>query len=344
MGLGRFFGKQFIDVIDWTDEPGVLAWRWPAADREIQHGAQLTVREGQAAMFLNEGTVADRFEPGLHRLETGTLPMLTSLRNWDKGFQSPFKSDIYFFSVRQQIDRTWGTQQPITLRDADFGTIRLRAFGRFAYSIVDVPLFWDTLVGSLDRFATDDLEPQLRAAIVTALATRLGGGQVPFLDLAANQAALSAALIADLAPVFARYGLELASLQVESLSLPEAVQAAIDKRGAMAALGDVDRYTRFQAAEGIAAAAANPGGIAGIGAGAAAGMAVGQAMAAGLGPAPQMPAAPVAPAPAAPVTAAPVTADDVIATIGKLHALVAAGALTEAEFDAKKAELLAKLG
>lgn len=332
MGLGRFFGRQLVDVIDWTDEPGVLALRWPAAEREIQHGAQLTVREGQAAMFINEGTVADQFEPGLYRLETGTLPVLTALRNWDKGFASPFKSDVYFFSIRQQLDRRWGTQQPITLRDPDFGTIRLRAFGRFAYRIVDVPLFWDMLVGSLERFTADDLEPQLRAAVVTALATRLGVSAVPFLEMAANQTALSDALKADLAPVFAGYGLELAAFSLESLSLPDEVQAAIDRRAAMAAVGDLGRYTQYQAAEGIAAAAGNSGGVAGLGAGAAAGVAIGQAIGAGLQGAPAAPPMPAA------------GTDDIIATIGKLHALVTAGALSQAEFDAKKAELLARLG
>lgn len=328
MGLGAFFGKQFIDVIDWTDEPGVLAVRWPAADREIQHGAQLTVREGQRAVFLNEGMFADQFQPGLHTLDTATLPLLTALRNWDKGFQSPFKSDVYFFSVRQQIDRKWGTQQPITLRDADLGTVRVRAFGRFAYSIVDIPSFWDTLVGSLERFTVDDLEPQLRTAIVTALATRLGSGGVPFLDMAANQAALSEGLRGDLAPLFRGFGLELNALQVESLSVPDDVQAAMDRRAAMAALGDVDRYTRFQTADGIVAAAKSDGGVAGIGAGAAAGMAIGQAMAGG---------------PAAGGTT-PASADEILATIGKLHGLFQAGALSQAEFEDRKAALLAKLG
>lgn len=331
MGLGSFFSKQFVDVIDWTDEPGVLALRYPIADREIQHGAQLTVREGQAAVFMTEGRLADHFTPGLHTLDTANLPLLTSLANWDKGFAAPFKSDVFFFSLRQQVDRKWGTAQPITLRDKDFGTLQLRAFGRYSFAVGDVDMFWSKLVGSLERFTVDDIEPQLRALILTAFATRLGSGDIAFLDMAANQTALSDTLMAAVAPGFAALGLVLTGFQVESLSLPDEVQAAIDKASAMRALGNVDDYARFQAADSISIAAANAGGVAGIGASAAAGMAIGAAMGTGAT------AAPAAPAPAAP-------AEDPFALIAKLHGLMTAGALTQAEFDAKKAALLAKIG
>ena len=324
MGLSSFFSRQFVDVIDWTDEPGVLALRYPIADREIQHGAQLTVREGQAAVFMTEGRTADHFGPGLHTLDTSTLPLLTALENWDKGFTAPFKSDVFYFSLRQQIDRKWGTAQPITLRDKDFGTLRLRAFGRYSFAIGDVETFWAKLVGSLERFTVDDIEPQLRALILTSVAARLGSDDVAFLDMAANQTALSDTLRAAIAPGFAALGLTLTGFQVESLSLPDEVQAAIDKASAMRALGDIDHYARFQAADSISVAAANPGGVAGIGASAAAGMAIGAAMGAG-------------PAPAA-------VAEDPFAVIAKLHALLTAGALTQAEFDTKKAALLARIG
>ncbi|MFZ4688512.1 MAG: SPFH domain-containing protein [Polymorphobacter sp.] len=324
MGIGSFFSKQFVDVIDWTDEPGVLALRYPIADREIQHGAQLTVREGQAVVFMTEGQLADTFGAGQHTLDTSTLPLLTALEHWDKGFSAPFKSDVVFFSLRQQIDCKWGTAQPITLRDKDFGSLRVRAFGRYSFAIGDVQTFWKTLVGNLERFTVVDVEPQLRAAIASALASNLGQGEIAFLDMAANQSALSAALQAAVAPAFTALGLTLVSFNVESLSLPDEVQAAIDKASSIRALGDLDQYARFQAADSIAAAAANPGGVAGIGASAAAGMAIGQAM--GVG---GMAGAP---------------AEDPFALIGKLHGLLTAGAITQAEFDAKKAALLAKIG
>jgi len=325
MGFGRFFSKQFIDVIDWTDAPGALATRYPAEDREIQNGAQLTVREAQAAAFLNEGQIADIFTPGLYTLDTSTLPVLTALANWDKGFASPFKSDVYFFSLREQIDRRWGTQQPITLRDKDFGPIRLRAFGRYSFVLADVPLFWRSLVGNLDQFTLDDLEPQLRAAIMTALASHLGGGEIAFLDMARNQTAMSDALRACVAPEFQHFGLALTGFWVESLSLPDEVQAHLDKAASIRALGDLDKYAKFQAAESIAAAVANPGGVAGIGASAAAGMAIGQAMGGAT-------------------MAAPTAQEDPFALIEKLHKLLLAGALSQEEFDAKKSALLAKIG
>lgn len=326
MGLGSFIGKQFIDVIDWVDAPGVLAARYPMQDREIQNGARLTVREAQSAAFLNEGRVADVFGPGLYTLNTRTLPVLTSLANWDKAFASPFKSDVYFFSLREQIDRKWGVAQPITVRDAELGAIRVRAFGRYAFAIGDVKRFWTAVAGNLSVFTCDDVEPQLRAALVTALASLLGKGDVSFVDLAREQGALSEQLRAVAAPEFERLGLNLTSLFIESLSLPEDVQAHMDSAASMRAVGDLDRYGRFQTADSIHTAAANEGGLAGVGATAAAGMAIGQAMAGANA--------------AANVTAG----EDPFALIEKLHRLLQAGAISQEEFDAKKAVLLAKIG
>lgn len=322
--------KQFVDVIDWTDEPGVLAIRYPMQDREIQNGAQLTVREGQMAAFVNEGRVADVFGPGLHNLETANLPVLTSLMNWDKAFASPFKSDVYFFSQREQINLKWGTAQPVTIRDKELGPVRIRAFGSYSFRIEDVAPFSVKLMGSLERLTTEELEPQLRAAIATALATGLGGGDVPFLDLAANQTALSDKLREAVTPAFAQWGLAVPSFFVESLSLPEEVQKHLDKASSMRVIGDLDRYAKFQSAEAIETAAANPGGIAGIGAGAAAGLAIGQTMAAGLG------ANMAGGAPAA-------AQEDAFAQVEKLHKLLTIGAITQEEFDAKKAELLSRI-
>ena len=329
MGILDFLSKQFVDVIDWVDEPGVLAIRYPLKDREIQNGAQLTVREGQKAFFYNEGQIADVFQPGFHTLNTSNLPVLTALMNWDKGFASPFKSDIYFFTAREQAGLKWGTAQPITVRDKEYGPLRIRAFGSYSFRVEDVPVFAAKLMGTLDRLTVADLEPQLRGAIATALAAGLGKGETAFVDLAGDQAALSEKLLAAVAPAFEQWGLKCCSFFVESLSLPEAVQEHLDKASSMRVVGDVDRYVRFQTAEAIDTAAAQSGGIAGIGAGAAAGMAIGQSMSGGFAQPPAQPAGQ--------------GAEDPYAQIEKLHRLMTVGAITQEDFDAKKAALLAKI-
>jgi len=322
-----FLRKQFIDVIDWVEEPGVLAFRYPMQDREIQNGAQLTVREGQIAAFIDQGKVADVFGPGLHTLDTENIPILTNLMNWDKAFASPFKSDIYFFSLRERTSLKWGTTQPVTIRDKELGPIRIRAFGSYSFRISDVDPFSTKLMGTLERVRDEDIEPQLRAAIATALATGLGTGDVPFLDLAGNQTLLSAKLKEAVTPVMAEYGLAVPSFFVESLSLPEEVQAHLDKASSMRVIGDLDRYAKFQSAEAIETAAAQPGGIASLGAGAAAGVAIGQAMASGLG--------------GGGGNAAP--AEDPFAQVERLHKLLTLGAISQEEYDSKKAELLARI-
>ena len=330
-----FLRKQFIDVIEWVEEPGVLAFRYPMQDREIQNGGQLTVREGQMAAFVNEGQLADVFGPGLHTLTTENIPLLTNLMNWDKAFASPFKSDVYFFSLRERINMKWGTTQPITVRDAELGPVRIRAFGSYSFRIKDVGPFFAKLVGTLERVHDGDIEPQLRAAIATALATGLGSGGVPFLDLAANQTLMSEKLKEAVTPVMADYGLAVPSFFVESLSLPEEVQAYLDKASSMRVIGDLDRYAKFQSAEAIEAAASQPGGMAGLGAGAAAGMAIGQTMAGALASNSGGGAAPAAP------QGAP--AEDPFAQVERLHKLLTIGAISQEEFDSKKAELLARI-
>ncbi|TCM14222.1 membrane protease subunit (stomatin/prohibitin family) [Novosphingobium sp. PhB165] len=324
-----FLRKQFVDVIEWLERPGELAWRVPFEDREIQNGAQLTVREGQAVVFVNEGCVADFFESGLHTLNTANLPVLTNLMNWDKGFKSPFKSDVVFLSRKEQHGLKWGTAQPVTVRDAEFGALRIRAFGSYSFRVADLEPFVSRVLGTLAGVSVAALEPQLRAAIQTALATALGGSGIAFLDLAANQQALSDRIKVEVDKAFAQWGLECLSFYVESVSLPEEVQAHLDKGSSMRVLGDLAQYTRFQAAEAIEQAAGADGGVAGIGAGVAAATALGSAMAAGLGT-----------AAAASVAA---SEEDPIATIEKLHKLVTLGALSQQEFDAKKAELLSRI-
>jgi membrane protease subunit (stomatin/prohibitin family) len=333
MGLGDFLKKQLVDVIDWVDEPGVVAIRYPMQDREIQNGGQLTVREGQVAMFYNEGKLADAFEPGLHTLTTQNLPLLTAIMNWDKGFRSPFKADVYFFSLREQTGLKWGTPQPITVRDKEFGPLRIRAFGSYSFRIDDVATFAVKMMGSLDRLTVTDLDQQLRAVINTAIATALGGGEIAFVDLAGNQQAISDKLKAAVEGGFKEWGLSCRSFFVESVSLPEDVQEYLDKGSQMRVLGNLDQYAKFQAADSIHTAAASPGGLGGVGASAAAGLVLGQTMAAGLGGigagGNSIPATQAEP--------------DPYEQIEKLHKLMVAGAITQQEFDAKKTALLAKI-
>lgn len=332
MALIDFIKKQFIDVIHWTEDgDGVLAVRHPMQDGEIQYGAQLTVRESQAAVLVDEGRIADVFGPGRYTLTTRTLPLLTSLKNWDKQFESPFKSDVYFFSTRLQLDRRWGTPNPITIRDRDFGVVRVRAFGIYAYGLSDVRRFHSEISGTRERYTVDDLDGQLRSLVIASMSDLFGESGVPFLDMAANQDELSRILKGRLDPVFARYGLTLDSFAVQSVSLPEELQKVLDSRIGMNMVGDLGRYTRYQVANSIPLAAQNEGGVAGIGAGVGAGLGIGQTMNAAL-------AQTLSPAnPSGGI-------DEIFAVLEKLHGLVAKGIVTQAEFDAKKSELLGRLG
>jgi len=345
MAFMDFIKKQFIDVIQWTEKgDGVLAMRYPMQDFEIQYGAQLTVRESQMAIFVNEGKIADVFGPGLYKLTTRTLPVLTYLKNWDKLFESPFKSDVYFFSTRLQLDRKWGTPNPITIRDKDFGMVRMRAFGIYSYKLTDPRKLHTEVSGTREHYAVDDLDGQLRNLVIGSMTDLFGESGVPFIDMAANQEELGRTLKGRLEPVFERYGLALDSFVVQNVSLPEELQKILDSRIGMNMIGDMGRYTQYQVANSIPLAAQNEGGIAGIGAGLGAGLGIGQAMTAAMGQAVQAGAAPQPPlAPATPAAAAAGSADEVVATLEKLHGLVAKGILSQAEFDVKKAELLGKL-
>lgn len=274
MSLKDFIKKQFIDVIQWTEPAdGILAWRFPMQDMEIQNGGKLTVRESQAAVFVNEGKVADVFGPGLYTLNTNTLPILTNLMNWDKQFKSPFKSDVYFFSTRQQINQHWGTPQPVTIRDKDFGAVRMRAFGIYSYHIGDAGKFYSKISGTRDTYTVPELEGQLRNTIIGRMSDTFAGSSVPFLDMAANQVELGKKIADQLAPSFADIGLALDTFVVENLSLPDELQKRLDERIGMAMVGDMNKYTQFQVAQSMPIAAANEGGgVAGIGAGLGAGV------------------------------------------------------------------------
>jgi len=280
MSLRDFIAKQWIDVIEWVEpEEGILAYRYPMQDREIQNGGKLTVRDSQAAVFVNEGKVADVFGPGLYTLNTQTLPILTYLKNWDKAFKSPFKSDVYFFSARIQTDQHWGTQNPISIRDKEFGAIRLRGFGIYSYHLSDAKSFYSKISGTRDIYRVADLEGQLRNTIVAKMTDAFAASQVPFLDMAANQGALAEKISETLKPSFAEYGLTLDTFVVENLSLPDELQKVLDQRISMNVLGDMGKFTQYQVAQAIPIAAGNEGGGAvGMGAGLGAGVAMGQAM------------------------------------------------------------------
>jgi membrane protease subunit (stomatin/prohibitin family) len=309
MSLMDFLKKQLIDVIDWTEpEPGILAWRYPMQDREIQNGGHLTVRESQMALFINEGKLADAFGPGLYTLTTQTLPILTYLKNWNTGFQSPFKSDVYYFSTRQQLNQKWGTATPVTVRDKDFGAVRIRAYGIYSYHIVDPKAFHTKISGTQEIYRVEDLEGQLRNSMVTWLTNALSQSGVPFLDMAGNQIEMGKRVAEYIKPMMVDMGLSLDTFMVENVSLPEELQKMLDARMGMNMIGDMGKYTQFQVANSLPIAAANEGGGgAGLGAGLGAGMGMAQAIMGAMGQAnqqyqqpPQQPQQPMAPPQQAP--------------------------------------------
>ena len=344
MALMDFIKKQFIDIIEWTESgDGTLAWRFPMEDREIQNGGSLTVRESQMAVFVNEGKVADVFGPGRYTLTTATLPVLTYLQNWDKLFKSPFKSDVYFFSTRQQVDQRWGTTQPVTIRDKDFGAVRLRAFGNYSYRIADPKVIHTEISGTRDTYSVADLDGQLRGFMLQHISDAVASSGVAFLDLAANQVEFAKQLQEATAASFAAIGLKLEGVTMQSVSLPEELQKILDQKIGMGMVGgDMGKFMQYQTAQAIPkfAEGAGQGGVVGDAMGLGAGVALGQVMAQQLNQGLQGAGAQAAAAAAAPVGVKP---DDVMATLEKLADLKAKGIVTQEEFDLKKAELLKKL-
>jgi membrane protease subunit (stomatin/prohibitin family) len=283
MALGQFLGKQFIRVIEWNEpESGMLSYRYPMQDLEIENGGKLTVSESQMAAFVNEGKIADIFGPGLHTLNTRNLPLLTDLMNWDKEFESPFKSEVYFFSTRLQIDQKWGTATPITIRDKEFGAVRLRCYGIYSYRIADPRVFFNQVSGTRDSYFAADLEGQLRDTIVARMTEIFATSGLAFLDMTANQAELAAKIVEQMKPAFAALGLGLDQFVLENISLPEELAKVLDQRIGMNIVGDVGRYTQYAAAESLDLAAANTGGGAGVGMGLGAGAAVAQVLSSSL--------------------------------------------------------------
>ena len=251
MSLMGFIKKQFIDVIEWQEPgDGILAWRYPMQDNEIQNGGKLTVRESQAALFVNEGRAADAFGPGLYTLNTHTLPLLTNLMNWDKLFASPFKSDVYFFSTRLQVDQRWGTPQPVTLRDKDFGAIRIRAFGNFSWRVADPLTFQKQVSGTRATYTTGEIDGQLRGLMLQHLSDAVAQSGIPFLDLAANQVEFATQIRNAVAPAFTALGLALDAVTVQNVALPDELQKIRDQKIGMGMVGqNMGAFMQYQTAQ-----------------------------------------------------------------------------------------------
>src|SRR5690349_4001145 len=272
--------SQFIEVIEWLDETSnTLVYRFPVKDQEIKNGAQLIVRESQSAVFVAEGQIADLFPPGRYTVDGGNTPILSKLGAWKYGFNSPFKAEVYFVNTKQFTDLKWGTPNPVMMRDTDFGMVRLRAFGIYSIRVSDPKAFIKEIAGTNARFVTDDIQGQLKRTLVGGFSDALAESKIAALDLASNYDELSKFTRDKLNDEFKTLGLELTKFVIENISLPQEVEAAMDKRTSMGVIGDVGRYTQFQAADALRDAAQNPGGGAGTGVGLGAGFALGNAMA-----------------------------------------------------------------
>lgn len=261
MGIFDKLKGELVDIIEWTDDSSnTMIWRFPRYQNEIKYGAQLIVRESQQAIFVNEGKIADVFNPGRYVLETQNMPILTTLRGWKYGFNSPFKAEVYFVNTKNFTDQKWGTKNPIMLRDAEFGPIRLRAFGTFALKIKDGGKFVKEIAGTQAHFTTEEVSEQLRNLIITRFTDVIGESKIPVLDLAANYDELSKFIYDKITPEFDEYGLVVTKFLVENISLPTEVEQMLDKRSSMGILGNLNQYAQFQAANAMEAAAKNPGG------------------------------------------------------------------------------------
>jgi len=284
MGLFSRLFHEFIDVIEWTDDTSdTMVYRFERYGNEIKYGAKLIVRESQFAVFVNEGEVADVLGPGTYELETRNLPLLTTLQNWHHGFESPFKAEVYFCNAKRFTDLKWGTKHPLMLRDAEFGGLRLRAFGNYSIRILDPLKFIREIVGTEGVFTTDEISNQLRNLITSRFATVVGGAGIPILDMAANYDQLGEFLTRRIAPEFSEYGLELTKLLVENISLPPSVAEALDKRTSMGMTGNLDQYLQYQSGVAMEQAAQNPGGGASEGIGMGVGLAMANRMSDSMG-------------------------------------------------------------
>ncbi len=299
MGIFSALTSQFIDVIEWKDSSNnTMVYRYDRNGKEIMMGAQLTVRESQVAIMVNEGKLADVFQPGRYELSTQNMPIMTALQSWKYGFNSPFKAEVYFINTHQFLDQKWGTSNPIMMRDNDFGMVRLRAFGIYSFRVDDPAAFLKEVFGTAAYMTVDGVTGQIKRTLVSGLSDAIAQSKIPALDLAANYDELSQYALQTLAPRISSLGLKLESFVIENISLPDEVEKAMDRRTSMGVVGDLNQYTQFQAAEAMREAANNPGGMAGMGVGMGAGMGMSAMMAQTMQAAAQ-PAAQAAPAPAA---------------------------------------------
>ncbi len=295
--IGSLVKGQFIDVIEWTDNTSnTMVYKYDMGGKEIMMGAQLTVRESQVAIFVNEGELADVYGPGRYELSTSNMPIMTKLQSWKFGFNSPFKADVYFVNTKQFLDRKWGTANPVMMRDAEFGMIRIRAFGVYAFKVADPMTFLREVFGTRKITTAEDIEGQIKRTLVSGLSDAIAESKIPALDLAANYDELSNYALQAINPKILPLGVTLTSFIIENISLPEEVEKSMDKRTSMGVLGDLNKYSQYQAAEAIREAASTPNSAAGTGMGMGAGVAMGQMFANAFNqPAQQaVPAAPAA--------------------------------------------------
>jgi membrane protease subunit (stomatin/prohibitin family) len=297
MGIFDKVRGEFIDIIEWIDDTNdTLVHRFDRYGNEIKYEAQLVVREAQQAVFISEGKIADVFAPGRYVLTTKNLPILTTLQGWKYGFHSPFKAEVYFCSTRQFTNLKWGTPGPVTMRDKEFGTVRVTAFGIYSIKVKDPALFIREIVGTDGNFTTESIEDNLRGKVGLRIKEVLPDTGIPIIDLESKVVTLGQIMKERIAAGFEGFGLELTEVQVQDIGLPEEVERAIDKAGAMKAVGDLRAYTQYETASSIPEAAANPGGLAAAGAGVGIGMAMAGQMGQALGgqqpqgqPPPQLP-------------------------------------------------------
>mgnify|MGYP000486186678 CR=1 FL=1 len=299
----KFIKGQFIDVIEWTDDSrDTMVWRFERYGNEIKYGAKLTVRASQVAVFVHEGQLADVFEPGMYMLETNNMPIMTTLQHWSHGFASPFKSEIYFVNTRRFTNLKWGTQNPVMLRDPEFGPTRVRAFGSYTIRVADAATFMKEIVGTDGHFTQDEISTQIRNIVVQKFSRAVAASGIPVLDMAANTRELSTIVTEAIAPTLEEYGLAMPEFYIENISMPKEVEEALDRRTSMGIVGDLNKYTQFATAEAMRTAASTEGGGMGAGLGAGMGMGMGMAMA---GQTAAQQAAAAAQQPAAPAAAPP---------------------------------------
>jgi excisionase family DNA binding protein len=284
MGLIDYLKTQFLEIIEWQDDSrDTLSFRYPSLDKEIKNGAQLIVNESQVAQFIYLGQFGDTFGPGKHTLTTDNIPILSTLKGWKYGLHSPFKADVYYVNTRLFTGNKWGTANPIMMRDADFGIVRARAYGIYDFHVTDVKLFLKEVAGTDDHFRLEEFADTMRARIVSVFTDALASAKVPVLDVASRYQELGGALLPLINPqVTSKYGIEISSFIVENVSLPPEVEAAIDKRSSMAAVGNLNDFVKYQMAESIGKDGGEAGSMAGTAAGLGAGLAMGQQMVAAL--------------------------------------------------------------